>query len=449
MKKIVNNKTLFFLSCSLFLPILHASDSSFFLFNSESNIDFFSDPYEGSESEEQDPLFLLNTPDAGLCDIFFFENGLEVPVTSSTIPSAQCAPANNTNYMLAESASQFDLPTPNIELITPNVDYSDPETGDEAIDPLIISRNKRSYPATSCVPASKADDALLNRQADTTSTQTCDTLFKCEYPGCSFVTSYKRTKFNHLKTHNADAPHTCKKPNCQFRTTMLPSLITHMQEVHREAVPLDEKFFKCHHQGCSHRVKSKSDLDSHMLTHNPEATHKCNQPNCLFRSTVFTAFMAHMLELHPNALPADEKLFKCDHQGCSHKVKSKYDLDSHMRTHRPGAAHTCNQRDCLFRSTMETALVAHLNEFHRNAMPADGKYLACEQPDCGFRAGKKYLFNKHLKEHGTFAFPCTQRDCRFKTSSRRSFMQHLKLLHPDVTIIDNKPSKRQRTNRSS
>lgn len=168
-------------------------------------------------------------------------------------------------------------------------------------------------------------------------------------------------------------------------------------------------------------------------------TFKCMQTGCNFETESETAFTEH-IPTHP------EKKFKCTHQGCNYSEKLYVNVERHMRTHEINTS-PCPHTDCTFRSSMKSAILAHIQRSH----PEDEireDIFKCTHPDCGRTAKLRCIITDHMNTHGKGATRCNQPDCRFTSTSKRTLLKHKSIHHPDAYAVYKESSKRQRTNRS-
>ena len=181
----------------------------------------------------------------------------------------------------------------------------------------------------------------------------------------------------------------------------------------------------CNHPKCGHISIGIDSAAEHEKTHEDNAT-KCNQQDCLFKTTMKPAMKKHILKYHPSA--AIELLsFKCEHPGCDFTSKHNYPSinNLHMSTHEENAT-GCTQPRCQFKTRHKADMNRHMKNYHPGVLYTEPKSHKCKHQGCDFETTEKSILKQHhTATHADHATGCTQQNCPFKKRSQPATRQDI------------------------
>ncbi|GAB6025100.1 hypothetical protein CHUAL_010532 [Chamberlinius hualienensis] len=182
--------------------------------------------------------------------------------------------------------------------------------------------------------------------------------FKCT--SCDFTATSKEQLLEHHKSQHEKRKFQCA--DCKFSTDKKKEFDRHINCYHSIDRP-----FKCHN--CDYTARTLKLLTSHRKIHSGETF------VCKVCSRTFTTkcYLDRHMKLHTNT----EKKFSC--QFCSHRSRSRHDMDKHLRTLHsfvrpkplenkpkseiPIGGYKCTH--CIYKTRYRTCWVDHLASKHK------------------------------------------------------------------------------------
>jgi KRAB domain-containing zinc finger protein len=249
--------------------------------------------------------------------------------------------------------------------------------------------------------------------------------FSCDF--CGKVYIRKNNLMRHIQCHSQLRPLACEVPGCSFRAKFAIELRKHEEKEHTSIAytcPLCGKIiqrrqndfkshvakhntdlpgvFKCLHPKCKWVCRNGDDLKKHTL-----GMHKfqCNECDKCFsaKSQVTRHIIWHM----------DERLFRCDSQGCSFSTKTIQALQTHK-----------NNTHSLNRLTVR-------NMFESEVSVTQDKPVSLERVPTRPHSGcQETLDLTQPKKQNRGLYQCHVPDCSFSCQSRQDLKEHRKTMHP-------------------
>ncbi|WKT48784.1 Zinc finger C2H2-type [Fusarium oxysporum f. sp. vasinfectum] len=149
-----------------------------------------------------------------------------------------------------------------------------------------------------------------------------------------------------------------KCPYCVYVCRVAADMEKHV------ATHTGERNHKCDYPDCSFKTASSSNLARHKRTHTGERNHKCDYPGC-----TFTSISSSNLTVHKRQQHTKEKPHKCDWPGCDYGTAHSPSLTTHKMKHTGEKPYKCNVPGCTFATTSQGNLNSHKRNKHKMVNP--------------------------------------------------------------------------------
>ncbi|CAG2107055.1 unnamed protein product, partial [Medioppia subpectinata] len=164
-------------------------------------------------------------------------------------------------------------------------------------------------------------------------------------------------KAHHLRAHPDSAPTVpwleCPQPDCDYKTKYKPDMAAHEDTIHTMSTTCAE---------CGKSFTSKSRLQTHSKSHNPELKTPCEWPGCDRKFNSAAAMRLHMQTQHADTTPAH----RCQWPGCDKAYSHPTSLLMHeRRVHEGVLDHRCHWPGCDYQTTNRIRLNNHINSQHK------------------------------------------------------------------------------------
>ncbi|CAH1980899.1 unnamed protein product [Acanthoscelides obtectus] len=311
------------------------------------------------------------------------------------------------------------------------------------------------------------DNHVVKEHPEIIPTLSCK-IYECNV--CDYKTIRTYDFNRHISTHpdasvSNSSEHTCSE--CTFKTSDISILNDHLRKTHARSQ--SKVAMKCMH--CNATFLKKINLDAHILNKHPEYTstvarkiHECQITNCKYRTTIKTNLFSHMkthqddksvcahcnatfkqrrslddhiVKKHPEFVQfVGRIIFECPN--CPYKTVSKHKLDEHAIVHSETAStkgsYKCIHCDAIVRRerTLEDHIVRKHPEFISSVTR---KILKC--PKCPYKTVGKNNLDKHVLIHPDMSasnsgtHTCAK--CAFQTSDMNVLRTHVRKQHPRLS----------------
>ena len=273
-------------------------------------------------------------------------------------------------------------------------------------------------------------------------------IYSCDQ--CHYHSKLKWNLANHVKTHSSDKPYACEFSLCNFRCRLAWNLKLHLRRYHD---PSQTFLLSCKFPGCLYKTIERSQLNSHLETHDPNRVPKflctlCSKgflakqslekhvvqthtgeesfscKLCKFSSKYDIALKKHIMETHSleNKGPKIQKKYKCGY--CSYSSIWKCRLIVHERTHTGDKPFACS--NCSFRTSVKSNLKQHMKKIHG---PRRRKIIEC--PICSVKFVDIHGMKRHMtvlhSDGPQITFRCHL--CDWHTKHEGNLNKHLRKKH--------------------
>ena len=269
-------------------------------------------------------------------------------------------------------------------------------------------------------------------------------IYTCEK--CNYRTQLKWNLANHVKIHSAEKPFACEVRGCDFRTRLVWNLTMHTRRRHD---PIQARHqLPCKFPACVYKTTEEYILKRHEETHNPNRNPKfvCSLcPNgyhgrqslknhiaakhtgeqcysctlCKFSSRLPAAFKRHMETAHASD-PIRQK-YKCSL--CSYSSSFKQAVIKHANTHSGDKPFACDV--CSHKAKTKSDLNSHVKRMHEISRRKQFQCEICKAKFVRILNMKQHVRMVH--DESAVSFPCEF--CNHFTKYKGNLKAHIKSKH--------------------
>lgn len=265
-----------------------------------------------------------------------------------------------------------------------------------------------------------------------------ETIFKCEYPKCTYVSRNEHQFKIHLFKHEFDkSSHDftggamcnpqifkCQQDGCQYTTPRRDHYVRHFYTHNTQRV----KPFQCFYSTCNFSTDNKYYIKKHIENHAPTQS-QCNFISCGYIASSYYDDRMHSIS-HQHQSP-----YKCPFIGCDSSFPTHDNLCDHVNNEHPPSdvvtqlkkkntrnikEYVCPLQECPYVTRIDQEFREHLL-IHRSMPPM----YPCPYPSCRDLLSY-YAIGSHLKNHPDGSvLSCIMFGCEYKTTTLTDLLKHI------------------------